>query len=91
MKLIEQLITCVFTYIFAFLGVYVWNIGTSIKWVAILPLILAVVSYFKFSLSLVLGSPHVISSKKWFYILCQIVLLVLNIFVIVYVINNVVI
>ena len=88
MKLIEQLISCVFTYIFAFLGVYVWNIGTPIKWVGLIPLLFAVIFYFKFSLSLVLSTPNNISSKNWLFVSAQILFICLNIFILLYVINN---
>lgn len=90
MKLLEQLISCVFTYIFSILGVYVWNIGTPIKWVGLIPLLLAVVAYFKFSLSLILSTPNNIISKNWLFISAQLLFICLNIFILVYVINNLV-
>ena len=88
MSLISQLVGCVFTYIFSFVGLYVWNIDAPLKWLALLPFVLALVMYVKFTFEMVKHTAYNLATKNWFYILSQLLLICLNVFILVYVINS---
>ena len=89
--MLNQIINCIFTYFFAFLGLFVWSMDTPIKWVAILVFLFSVLTYIKFTYAIITSAGENICSRNWFIIISQLLLIALNIFILVYTINNIII
>ena len=90
MKILNQIINCIFTYFFSFLGLYVWSIDSPLKWIAILIFLFAVLTYAKFTYSIITSSGENLCSRNWLIIIIQLLLIALNVFVLVYTINKVI-